>query len=56
MVASDPPVSSDTLAVLKAIVAEVAGVEPPYSNDSYLPAHLVHDAREAIAKSEGEQA
>jgi hypothetical protein len=55
MVTTEPPVSGDALTVLKAIVAEVAGTEPPFSADSYLPPHLVHDAREAIAKAQGEQ-
>ncbi len=56
MDASEPPVSSDAIAVLKAIVAEVAGPEQPFSADSYLPAHLVHDAMQEISKSAGEQA
>lgn len=37
MVTPEQPVSSDPVAVLKAIVAEVAGAEPPFSADSYLP-------------------
>ncbi len=40
--------SSDPIAVLEAIVAEVAGAGQPFSADSYLPPHLVHDARQAI--------
>ena len=40
------------IAVLRAIVAEVAGHEQPYSSDSYLPSHLVHDARQAIEEHE----
>lgn len=34
--------------LLKRIVAEVAGPGNPYSADSYLPAHLIHDARSVI--------
>ena len=41
--------------VLRAIVEEVAGAGQPFSDDSYLPPHLVYDAREAIASAEGEQ-
>ena len=51
----EPPISGDALVVLKAILAEVSGAEPPFSADSYLPAHLVHDAREVIARAEGEK-
>ena len=40
--------SIDPVAVLEAIVAEVAGAGQPFSADSYLPAHLIHDARQAI--------
>lgn len=40
--------TSDPVAVLSAIVAEVAGAGQPFSADSYLPPHLIHDAREAI--------
>lgn len=40
--------SIDPIAVLEAIVAEVAGAGQPFSADSYLPAHLIHDARQAI--------
>lgn len=40
--------SADPIAVLEAIVAEVAGAGQPFSADSYLPPHLVHDARQAI--------
>ena len=43
------------LEALKAIVEEVAGANQPYSADSYLPPHMVHDAREAIAASEEAQ-
>ena len=41
--------------VLRAIVEEVAGVGQPYSADSYLPARLIHDARQAIEQHEREQ-
>ena len=41
--------------LLKRIVAEVAGPGQPYSADSFLPPHMVHDAREAIAASEEAQ-
>ncbi len=41
--------------VLRAIVEEVAGVCQPFSADSYLPASLVHDARQAIEQHEREQ-
>ena len=40
---------------LRAIVEEVAGHSQPYSADSFLPPHMVHDAREAIAASEEAQ-
>ena len=39
---------TDPVAVLEAIVAEVAGPGRPFSADSYLPPHLIHDARKAI--------
>jgi prefoldin subunit 5 len=35
---------------LQAIVDEVSGGLVPYSSDSYLPAHLVEQARAALAK------
>lgn len=41
--------------VLRAIVEEVAGASQPISTDSYLPASLVHDARQAIEQYEREQ-
>ncbi len=47
--------SHDTVTVLRAIVEEVSGVRPPFSTDSYLPAHLIHDARLAIERYEREQ-
>ena len=40
---------------LRAIVEEVAGVGQPFSADSYLTAHLIHDARQAIEQYEREQ-
>lgn len=42
----------DPVAVLRAIIEEVAGATPPFSSDSYLPPHLVHDARMAIENHE----
>ena len=56
--AADGAASSQAMSaidVLRAIVEEVAGVRPPYSTDSYLPAHLIHDARQAIEAHEREQ-
>lgn len=47
--------NEQAIAVLRAILAEVAGHEAPYSADSFLPPHMVHDAREAIAASEEAQ-
>ncbi len=44
--------SADAVAVLAAIVAEVAGPGQPLSADSYLPAHLIHDARQAIDEAQ----
>lgn len=44
--------SADAIAVLAAIVAEVAGPGQPFSADSYLPAHLIHDARQAIEEAQ----
>lgn len=40
--------SADAVAVLSAIVAEVAGPGQAFSADSYLPPHLVFDAQKAI--------
>lgn len=40
------------ISVLRAIVEEVAGHSQPYSADSYLPAHLIHDARHLIEQHE----
>jgi hypothetical protein len=50
-----PSASNDAITVLKAIIEEVAGVGQPYSTDSYLPAHLIHDARMAIEQYERDQ-
>ena len=41
-------INEQAIAVLRAIVAEVAGHEQPYSAYSYLPPHLIHDARKVI--------
>jgi hypothetical protein len=38
--------------LLKRIVAEAAGPGKPYSADSYLPAHLIYDARAVINLAE----
>jgi len=40
---------------LRAILEEVAGASQPISDASYLPASLVHDARQAIEQYEREQ-
>ncbi len=47
--------SHDAVTVLRAIVEEVAGASQPISADSYLPASIVHDARQAIEQYEREQ-
>lgn len=44
--------NEQAIAVLRAILAEVAGHEAPYSADSYLPPHLVHDMRQVIEQHE----
>ena len=44
-----------SVAVLTAILEEVAGASQPFSYDSCLPAHLVHDARMAVEESAGEE-
>ena len=41
--------------VLRAIIEEVAGHGQPFAADSYLPSHLIHDARMAIEQYEREQ-
>ena len=40
--------------VLRAIVEEILGASQPFSADSYLPAHLINDARQAIEQYERE--
>ena len=45
-------INEKAISVLRAIVAEVAGHEQPYSSDSFLPPHLIHDARQAIEAHE----
>ena len=46
--------ASHAISVLRSIVEEVAGVCQPFSTESYLPAHLIHDAREVIEQYERE--
>ena len=46
--------SDRAIAALQAILDEVSGLRPPFSADSYLPAHMIHDARIAIDESAGE--
>lgn len=46
--------SDRAIAALQAILDEVSGLRPPFSADSYLPAHVIHDARIAIDESAGE--
>lgn len=41
----------ELLAALQAIVEEADGTSKPYSSDSYLPAHMLHAARVAIANA-----
>lgn len=41
----------ELLAALQAIVEEADGTSKPYSSDSYLPPHFIHDARVAIANA-----
>ena len=47
--------NSQAIEALKAIIEEVAGASQPISTDSYLPASLVHDARQAIEAHAREQ-
>lgn len=47
--------NSQAIEALKAIIEEVAGASQPFSTDSYLPTHLIHDARQAIEAHEREQ-
>jgi len=44
--------NEQAIAVLRAILAEVAGHEAPFSADSFLPSHLIHDARQVIEAHE----
>lgn len=53
-VVSDSPAMSP-IEALRAIVEEVAGASQPISTDSYLPASLVHDARQAIEQYERDE-
>ena len=45
----------DAITVLRSIVEEVSGASQPISEASYLPASLVHDARQVIEQYEREQ-
>ena len=45
---------TDPVSVLLEIVEEVAGAGQPFSADSYLPAHLIHDARQAIEEAQAD--
>ena len=47
--------SDRAIAALKEILDEVSGPKPPFSAESYLPAHLIHDARMAIDEEMGEE-
>lgn len=40
---------------LQAIVAECSPGQRPYSTDSYLPEHLLEQARAVLAKATGKQ-
>ena len=53
-VVTDSP-AMNAIDALRAIIEEVAGASQPISADSYLPASLVHDARQAIEQYEREQ-
>ena len=44
--------ATDPVAVLRVIIEEVAGAKQPFSSDSYLPPHMVHDARMVIENHE----
>jgi hypothetical protein len=48
--------NSQAIDALKAIVEEVAGAGFPFSVDSYLPAHLIHDARQVIEAHDRDKA
>jgi len=43
----------EMLAALQAVLAEIDEPDRPHSTDSWLPSHLVHQVRAAIAKVEG---
>lgn len=43
----------EMLAALQAVLAEIEGPDRPHSTDSWLPSHLAHQVRAAIAKAEG---
>lgn len=45
--------ATDLFASLTAIVKEADGPGKPYDGDSFLPAHFIHAARDAIAKATG---
>ena len=45
-------IEEQAIAVLRAIVAEVAGPQEPLCEYSSLPACLIHDARQAIEAHE----
>ena len=46
----------EMLAALQAVLAEIEGPDRPHSTDSWLPSHLAHQVRAAIAKATGEAA
>jgi len=46
------PCAAALVAALSAIVAEVCGPQKPYDGDSFLPAHLIDAAREALASAQ----
>ncbi len=49
-----PEQRNQSLAVLKAIIAEVAVHDVPYSSDSYLPEHLIDASKRAVKIDERE--
>ena len=49
-------VAPEMLAALQAVLAEIDGPERPYSTDSWLPAHLAHQVRVAVANATGRPA
>lgn len=54
MVGATMTAIDQVVAALSAIVEEVAGAGQPVSDESFLPPHLIHDARLAIARAEEE--